>query len=132
MKTGQFPSEQSDSGEFERQEDAFRDWVKADGSTPFLPEAGRYHLYVCYACPWAHRTIIMRMLKGLEQAIGMTAVDPIRDEKGWRFTDAPSLGADPVNGWDYLSQAYETSQPGFSGRVTVPVLWDTKTSALMS
>ena len=85
----QFPEEQSKSGEFKRQEDAFRDWVKRDGSTPYRPERGRYHLYVSLACPWAHRTIILRKLKGLEEAIGMTVVDPVRDERGWAFRDGP-------------------------------------------
>ena len=83
----QFPTEQSESGEFQRQEDAFRQWISADGSTPYPAAAGRYHLYVSLACPWASRTIIFRNLKGLEEAIGMTMVDPIRDEKGWAFRD---------------------------------------------
>jgi putative glutathione S-transferase len=78
----QFPEEQTESGAFKRQEDAFRDWVKRDGSTPYPPGSGRYHLYVSFACPWAHRTIILRKLKGLEQTIGMTVVDPVRDERG--------------------------------------------------
>jgi putative glutathione S-transferase len=118
----QFPDEQSKSGEFKRQEDAFRDWVKRDGSTPHKPERGRYHLYVSLACPWAHRTIILRKLKGLEETIGMTVVDPVRDERGWAFRD-PSGGTravasgkrndtevvppstDPVNGFQFLSEA---------------------------
>ena len=78
----QFPEEQTESGAFKRQDDAFRDWVKRDGSAPYSPERGRYHLYVSFACPWAHRTIILRKLKGLEDAIGMTVVDPVRDERG--------------------------------------------------
>ncbi len=79
----QFPAEQSRHGEFKRQEDAFRDWVKRDGSTPYRPERDRYHLYVSLACPWAHRTIILRKLKGLEEVVGMTVADPVRDERGW-------------------------------------------------
>ena len=78
----QFPMEQTEEGEFKRQGDAFRDGVKADGSSNFPPVAGRYHLYVSWACPWAHRTIIARKLKKLEEVIGMTVVDPIRDERG--------------------------------------------------
>jgi putative glutathione S-transferase len=74
----QFPAEQSKTGEWNRQEDAFCDWVKRDGSTPYPPARDRYHLYVSLACPWAHRTIILRQLKGLEEVIGMTVVDPIR------------------------------------------------------
>ena len=81
------PAEQTDSGEFQRQEDAFREWISTDGSTPYPAAAGRYHLYVSLACPWASRTIIFRKLKGLEDTIGMTIVDPFRDEKGWAFRD---------------------------------------------
>src|SRR5713226_7200945 len=83
----QFEKEQSDSGEFQRQEDAFREWISNDGSTPYPAVPGRYHLYVSLACPWASRTVIFRKLKRLEDAIGMTIVDPIRDEKGWAFRD---------------------------------------------
>ena len=85
----QFPKEQAADGNFKRQEDAFRDWVTADGSSGYPAQAGRYHLYVSLACPWACRTVIVRTLKGLEAAIGMTVVDPIRDERGWRFTAQP-------------------------------------------
>src|SRR5260370_30465307 len=81
------PSEQTVAGESQRQEDAFREWISSDGSTPYPAAAGRYHLYVSLACPWASRTIIFRKLKGLEEAIGMTVVDPFRDEKGWAFRD---------------------------------------------
>src|SRR5438046_5278605 len=83
----QFPTEQSESGEFQRQEDAFREWISTDGSTPYPAAAGRYHLYVSLACPWASRTIIFRKLKGLEDTIGMTIVDPFSDEKGWALRD---------------------------------------------
>ncbi|MBV9271348.1 MAG: glutathione S-transferase family protein [Candidatus Eremiobacteraeota bacterium] len=123
----QFPEEQQD-GEFVRQDDAFRGWIKADGSSEYPVEPGRYQLYVSYACPWAHRTIIVRKLKGLEAAIGMTIVDPIRDERGWRFTFEP----DPVNQFTFLSQAYEASDAHFDGRVTVPVLWDKKMNRIVS
>ena len=78
----QFPNEQTDTGEFKRQDDAFRDWVTADGQSGYPAATGRYHLYVSLACPWAHRTIIVRRLKRLEPVIGMTVVDPIRDERG--------------------------------------------------
>src|SRR6202034_2444390 len=77
-----------------------------------------------YACPWAHRTIIVRALQGLDGAIGMTVVDPIRDERGWAFRDGPGYSADPVNGFAFLSEAYAATDPAFDGRVTVPVLWD--------
>src|SRR3981081_3477227 len=88
----QFESETSTTGEFERQEDAFRDWISNDGSTAYSAVADRYHLYVSLACPWASRTVILRKLKGLEEAIGMTVVDPIRDEKGWAFRDPNPTG----------------------------------------
>jgi glutathionyl-hydroquinone reductase len=136
----QFPSEQSESGEFQRQEDAFREWISNDGSTPFAPAAGRYHLYVSLACPWASRTVIFRKLKGLEETIGMTIVDPIRDEKGWAFRNpsgkippgAPFESTDPVNGFQFLSEAYKATDPGFDERVTVPVLWDKETKRIVN
>jgi putative glutathione S-transferase len=128
----QFPAEQAD-GDFVRQDDAFRNWVTADGSSGFPAEAGRYHLYVSLACPWAHRTIIARKLMGLEDAIGMTIVDPIRDELGWAFRDVPgATGRDPINGFSYLAEAYRASDPNYHGRVTVPVLWDTKTHRIVN
>ena len=130
--TAQFPEEQTKSGSFKRQEDAFRDWVKRDGSTLYKPERGRYHLYVSLACPWAHRTIIFRKLKGLEDAIGMTVVDPVRDERGWAFRDGPGHSEDPINGFKFLSEAYIATDPNYRGRVTVPVLWDTKTKRIVS
>src|SRR5437764_5981120 len=128
----QFPDEQTKSGSFKRQDDAFRDWVKRDGSTPYKPERGRYHLYVSFACPWAHRTIILRKLKGLEETIGMTVVDPVRDERGWAFRNGPGHSEDPINGFQFLSEAYLATDPGYHGRVTVPVLWDTKTKRIVS
>jgi len=128
----QFPTEQLDSGEFQRQEDAFREWISNDGSTSYPAAADRYHLYVSLACPWASRTVIFRKLKGLEEAIGMTIVDPIRDEKGWAFRPPSAKwppeesfdSTDPVNGFHYLSEAYTATDPNFDQRVTVPVLWD--------
>src|SRR6266403_3967665 len=98
----QFPDEQSVSGEFQRQEDAFRDWITIDGSTPYSVVTGRYHLYVSLACPWASRTIIARTLLGLDEVIGMTVVDPIRDERGWAFRDGPGYSKDPIKGFEFL------------------------------
>lgn len=120
----QFPAEQSDRGEFKRQADEFRDWVRADGSTPFAPAANRYHLYVSLACPWAHRTLIVRHLRGLAPAIGVTVVDPVRDDRGWAFRDGPGHSRDPINGFEFLRDAYLATNPRFRGRWTVPVLWD--------
>lgn len=128
----QFPEEQSEAGEFKRQEDAFRDWVKRDASTPYKPARDRYHLYVSLACPWAHRTIILRKLKGLENTIGMTVVDPVRDERGWAFRNGPGHSEDPVNGFHFLSEAYRATDPNYRGRVTVPVLWDKETKRIVS
>jgi glutathionyl-hydroquinone reductase len=128
----QFAEETSASGEFERQEDAFREWISNDGSTSYPAVAGRYHLYVSLACPWASRTVIFRKLKGLEDAIGMTVVDPIRDEKGWAFRDGPGYSTDPINGFQFLSEAYQATDPNFDGRVTVPVLWDKETRRIVN
>ncbi len=124
MSTAQFPRETSSSGAWVRQKSAFREFVTADGSSGLPAEAGRYHLYVSYACPWASRSVIVRQLKGLEDAIPMTVVDPERDETGWRFT---SEEPDPVNGFELLSEAYRSTDPDFEARVTVPLLWDTVT-----
>ena len=124
MSRGQFPIEQSLEGDFQRQDDAFRDWVRADGSTPFAPTRCRYHLYVSLACPWAHRTLIVRRLKKLEDIVGVTVVDPVRDERGWAFRDGPGHSRDLVNAFKFLSEAYVATKPDFHGRWTVPVLWD--------
>jgi putative glutathione S-transferase len=123
------------AGSFERQNSVFRDRVTADGSSGYPAAAGRYHLYVSLACPWASRALLVRRLKGLEDAIGLTVVDPYRDERGWAFrpgTVQPPGEADPLHGWSFLSEAYEASDPGFDGRVTVPVLWDTQTNRIVN
>jgi putative glutathione S-transferase len=131
MTAGQFPDEQV-AGTFVRQEDAFDAWVTGDGRSGFPVEAGRYHLYVSLACPWAHRTVIVRALKRLEDAIGLTVVDPIRDDAGWRFGDGPGVDRDPLNGWSHLSEAYVATDPDYHGRITVPTLWDTVTKRIVS
>src|SRR6478672_11194762 len=136
----QFPTEQTDSGEFQRQKDAFREWISNDGSTRYAAAKDRYHLYVSLACPWASRTIIFRKLKGLEGAIGMTIVDPIRDDKGWAFRvpsgkippGTPFESTDPVNGFHFLSEAYKATDSHFDQRVTVPVLWDKETKRIVN
>ncbi|MBC8009999.1 MAG: glutathione S-transferase family protein [Burkholderiales bacterium] len=120
----QFAEEQTADGEFARQEDAFRDFVSTDGSTPYPAEPGRYHLYVSLACPWAHRALIVHHLKNLHAQIGVTVVDPVRDERGWAFRDGPGHTRDPINDFQFLSEAYLASDPKFRGRWTVPVLWD--------
>ena len=132
MMQAQFAAETSASGEFQRQEDVFREWISNDGSTSYPAVPGRYHLYVSLACPWASRTVIFRKLKGLEDGIGMTIIDPIRDEKGWAFRDGPGYSTDPINGFQYLSEAYQATDPNFGGRVTVPVLWDRETRKIVN
>ena len=109
----QYPQEQTSDGEFRRQESRFRRRCGLGDDCDHEPEPGRYHLYVSYACPWAHRTIIFRKLKRLEDVISMTVVDPIRDERGWAFRDGPGHSTDPVNGFEFLSEAYLIGEPGF-------------------
>ena len=120
--------EGADDGSFRRQESQFRRWV-ADASE-FPPQAGRYHLYVSRACPWAHRTMIARRLMGLEDAIGLSFVDPIRDQRGWAFTGGEYV--DAVNGFEFLSEAYVATDPAYDARVTVPVLWDKESGVIVS
>jgi putative glutathione S-transferase len=131
-RTAQFPDEHTGGGEFARQDDAFRGWVTADGRSGYPALPGRYHLYVSWACPWAHRTIIVRKLKKLEDVIGMTVADPIRDDRGWAFRDGPGHTIDPVNGFQFLSEAYRQTDPAYRGRVTVPVLWDMVSQRIVS
>ena len=128
----QYPKETTEDGTFRRQESRFRRQVEGGGRTPFPPDPGRYHLYVSYACPWAHRTIIMRNLKKLQGVVSMSAVDPIRGERGWAFSEGKGHGPDPVNGFAYLEEAYLASDAGFDGRVTVPVLWDRESGAIVN
>jgi putative glutathione S-transferase len=104
--------------------------VSADASSAYPLEAGRYHLYVSYACPWAHRSIIARRLLGLEDAIGISFVDPIRDQRGWRFTGGEYV--DRVNGFEFLAEAYAASDPEFDDRASTPVLWDTRTARIVN
>jgi putative glutathione S-transferase len=111
------------TGTFERQASAFRDRVPA-------VEAGRYHLYISWACPWAHRTAIGRLVMGLDDAVGLTAVDPIRDERGWRFSGGEYR--DPLNGFEFLAEAYAATDPAFAGRVSTPVLWDRETERIVN
>src|SRR5437763_7079898 len=114
----QFSAETSRRGEWVRQQNRFTDRITADGSSGWKAEPGRYRLVVSLACPWAHRSVIVRRLLGLEDSISLGVVDPIRDERGWRFTLDPD-GKDPVTGLSLLSEAYLASDPEFSGRYTV-------------
>jgi putative glutathione S-transferase len=117
-------------GAFERPASVFRDRVTADGASGFPVEAGRYHLYVSWACPWAHRTVIARWLMGLEDAIGLSVVDPVRDSRGWAFTGGEYV--DDVNGFAFLAEAYDAADPSYDGRVSVPVLWDKETGRIVN
>lgn len=128
----QFPAETDAAGRFMRQESVFRGVVSPRPGAEYPAGRGRYHLYVSYACPWAHRTMIARHLKGLDAVVGMSVVDPIRDERGWAFRRGRGHGPDPVNGFAYLSEAYSTTDPAWSGRVTVPVLWDRVSAHIVS
>ncbi|ODR81184.1 glutathione-dependent reductase [Haladaptatus sp. W1] len=115
----------NEEGEFERQTTSFREWVEDDPESEFPAESGRYHLYISYACPWAHRTLLVRSLKGLEDHISVSVVDPHRQNDGWEFSpDRPGCTADNANGAEYLREVYVKADPEFTGRVTVPVLWD--------
>lgn len=125
-------TERNDSGEFQRMTTQFRSWVKADGSTAFVAEPGRYHLYVSLGCPWAHRSALVWQLKGLQQVIGLSIVDPVISAQGWRFSNYPGCIPDSNYGLDYLWQLYVKAQPDYSGRVTVPVLWDKKTKTVVN
>ena len=128
----------STGGRFERKASSFRNWVTADGrpgptgTGGFRAEAGRYHLYVSLACPWAHRTLIFRKLKKLEDAITVDVVDPLMLDKGWAFSTSPGATPDTVNRKDYLHQVYQKADPAYTGRVTVPVLWDRKSRTIVS
>jgi glutathionyl-hydroquinone reductase len=129
--TAQFGAETSSRGEWVRQTNRFTGRIMADGSSPWPVEPGRYRLAVSLACPWAHRSVIVRRLLGLQDVISLAVVDPIRDERGWRFTLDPG-GRDPVLGIEYLSQAYHATDPGFTGRVTVPSIVDVQSGKVVS
>ena len=122
----------STGGRFKRKESSFRNWIRADGSTDFEPESGRYHLYVSLACPWAHRTLIYRRLKGLEEHITISVVNPFMLENGWTFEEGDGVIPDTVNGAEYLHQIYTAAKAGYTGRVTVPVLWDRSHRTIVS
>lgn len=129
----------SSGGAFVRKDAAFRNFVTADGSAGptgkggFRAEAGRYHLYVSLACPWAHRTLIFRALKGLEDMISASVVHPVMLENGWTFaTDFEGATGDALFGSDFMHQIYTRADPSYSGRVTVPVLWDKQTGTIVN
>jgi putative glutathione S-transferase len=120
------------NGEFVRRDSQFRDRVTADGSSGFPAQAGRYHLYVSTACPWAHRTLIFRKLKGLERAIPVSIVDPVVVDQGWAFRDGRGCVPDTVNGAHFLHEIYARARPEYTGRVSVPALWDREKGTIVN
>ncbi len=125
-------------GEFVRVTSGFRNWITPDGSPGptgeggFSAEPGRYHLYVSYACPWAHRTLIFRALKGLENAISVSVVHPLMPEQSWVFGEYPGATPDQVNNAQTLAEIYQIADAGFNGLVTVPVLWDKQRNTIVN
>ncbi len=124
--------QEDEKGRFIRPSTTFRNQITADGSSGFKAEPGRYHLYVSWACPWAQRTAIMRCLKGLEDAIDLSVVAPEIDRNGWEFSAEPGCIPDTVNNTSYLWEIYIKADPKYSGRVTVPVLWDQQNSTIVN
>ena len=125
----QFPRESS-NGSFKRQKSIFRSIIDEEGQ--YKPEKGRYHLYLSYACPWAHRTLIVRELKELDAVVSVSFVNPIRDDKGWCFESENNQYIDPLNGFSYLMEAYNIMDSKYDMRVTVPVLWDKQTKQIVN
>src|SRR6202050_2726512 len=130
----ELPQETSKAGEFRRADSRFRDRITADGVSGFKAEPGRYHLYVAHGCPWAHRTLMYLVLKNLNQAITVAYAIPGLKQQGWTYEDNPAFPdctPDRVNGFRYLHQAYSASDPHYTGKVTVPTLWDKKTGHIV-
>ncbi|KGM46818.1 glutathione S-transferase family protein [Pseudooceanicola atlanticus] len=133
------PVQKSDEkGRFVRQVSSFRNWITPDGSAGptgeggFKAEAGRYRLYVAFICPWASRTLMARKLKGLEDVIAVTVVNPSLSDEGWAFGEYPGANTDPIFGASYMHEIYTRADPHFTGRATVPVLWDEKTGTIVN
>lgn len=125
-------AQEDEKGRFVRPTTTFRDRITADGSSGYKAEAGRYHLYISWACPWAHRTAIMRQLKGLEAAISLSVVAPVIDQNSWEFSSEPGCIPDNVNHLNYLWEIYLLADANYSGRVTVPVLWDKQNRTIVN
>ena len=124
--------EKDEKGRFKRNSTTFRDRLTQDGSSGYPTVKDRYHLYVSYACPWAHRTLIMRSLKGLSDAISISVVDPYMGENGWKFSEFRGTIPDTVNDTEYLREVYAIADSNYTGRVTVPILWDKETAAIVN
>src|SRR3984885_15281664 len=119
------------TGGFVRHQGTFTGRITGDGSSAFLAEPGRYQLYASLACPWSQRALIVRSLLGLDRVIGLSLTDPISGERGWRFPDRQG-GRDPVTGAQFLSELYMVTDPGYQGKCTLPLLWDTQTQRIIS
>lgn len=135
LKEGKWVSDrqqEDQKGQFVRPSTTFRNWITADGASGFKAEANRYHLYVSLACPWAQRTLIMLQLKGLSDAISVSVVDPVIGEHGWEFSEGPGCIPDFVNQAHYLWEIYVKVDRHYSGRVTVPILWDKQTQTVVN
>jgi len=125
-------TERNESGQFQRMPTLFHRRITADGSSGFQADLGRYHLYVSLGCPWAHRTVLVRSLKGLQDVISLSIVDPVISEQGWKFSDQPGCIPDSLYQADYLWQIYVRAKADYTGRVTVPVLWDKQTETIVN
>jgi glutathionyl-hydroquinone reductase len=131
----ELPQETAQGGAFQRTDSIFRNFITADGSSGFKAEAGRYHLYVAHGCPWAHRTLIFRALKKLDHAITVAYAIPGLKAQGWTYEDNPNFPEcepDRVNGFHYLHEVYSASEPHYTGKITVPTLWDKKTKKIVN
>lgn len=125
-------TEHNRQGQFQRMPTMFHDRITRDGASGFKAEAGRYHLYISLGCPWAHRTALLWKLKGLENVIGLSIVDPVISDCGWQFSAKPGCIPDTINSADYLWQIYVKANPNYTGRVTVPVLWDKQSGKIVN
>src|SRR6476620_7103858 len=132
---GELPQETTATGQFKRVDSSFRDRISADGSSGFKAESGRYHLYVAHGCPWAHRTLIYRALKKLDGLISVAYSIPGLKQQGWTFENNPAFPdctPDTVNGFHYMHEAYTATKKDYTGKVTVPTLWDKKTKRIIN
>src|SRR5215203_5363891 len=132
---GELPQETGETGQFKRVDSSFRDRITADGSSGFKAEPGRYHLYVAHGCPWAHRTLIYRALKKLDGLISVAYSIPGLKQQGWTFENNPAFPdctPDTVNGFHYMHEAYTATKKDYTGKVTVPTLWDKKTKRVVN
>lgn len=125
-------TERDKNGQFQRMPTRFHNWVTADNTSSFRAEPGRYHLYISLGCPWAHRTALLWKLKGLESIIGLSIVDPVISDDGWAFSERLGCISDLVNGAKYLRELYVKADPNYTGRVTVPVLWDKQQGTIVN